>query len=211
MSQSEQIIEIFKSRTNLLKQLKEQGYNVEDYEGSNIAEVNSMFIEKQLDMLVTNKKKNQKTYVKYHLESGKSKSLRINHIQECIDDLMGAENILEKKDNIIIIIKDEPNESLIKSVKNIWEQQGVFVILYFIKRLQFNLLEHELVPKHSILTETEAKEFREKYNIKDNTQLPDISRFGPVALAIGMRPGDICRIERPSKTSIKSLFYRICS
>ena len=211
MSQSEQIIEIFKSRTNLLKQLKEQGYNVEDYEGSNIAEVNSMFIEKQLDMLVTNKKKKQKTYVKYHLESGKSKSLRINHIQECIDDLMGAENILEKKDNIIIIIKDEPNESLIKSVKNIWEQQGVFVILYYIKRLQFNLLEHELVPKHTILTETEAKEFREKYNIKDDTQLPDISRFGPVALAIGMRPGDICRIERPSKTSIKSLFYRICS
>ena len=209
MSQSEQIIEIFKSRTNLLKQLKEQGYNVEDYEGSNIAEINSMFMEKQLDMLVS--KKNQKTYVKYHLESGKSKSLRINHIQECIDDLIGAENILDKKDNIIIIIKDEPNESLIKSVKNIWEQQGVFVILYFIKRLQFNLLEHDLVPKHTILTDTEAKEFREKYNIKHDTQLPDISRFSPVSLAIGMRPGDICRIERPSKTSIKSLFYRICS
>ena len=105
MSQSEQIIEIFKSRTNLLKQLKEQGYNVEDYEGSNIAEVNSMFIEKQLDMLVTNKKKNQKTYIKYHLESGKSKSLRSNHIQECIDDLMGAENILEKKIILLLLLK----------------------------------------------------------------------------------------------------------
>ena len=100
---------------------------------------------------------------------------------------------------------------MIKSVKNIWEQQGVFVILYYIKRLQFNLLEHELVPKHTILTETEAKEFREKYNIKDDTQLPDISRFGPVALAIGMRPGDICRIERPSKTSLNRCFYGICS
>ena len=210
MSQSEKIIEVFKARTNILKQLKTQGYNVEDYEGSNISEVNSMFIEKQLDMLVTNPKTQQRTYVKYHLESGKSKSLRNNHIQDCIDDLFN-EDILEKKDNIIIIIKDEPNESLIKSVKNIWEQQGVFVILYYIKRLQFNLLEHELVPRHTILSNTEVKEFKEKFNIKDDRQMPDISRFSPVALAIGLRPGDICKIERPSKTSIKTLFYRICS
>jgi len=210
MSQSEKIIEVFKARTNILKQLKTQGYNVEDYEGSNISEVNSMFIEKQLDMLVTNPKTQQRTYVKYHLESGKSKSLRNNHIQDCIDDLFN-EDILEKKDNIIIIIKDEPNESLIKSVKNIWEQQGVFVILYYIKRLQFNLLEHELVPRHTILSHSEVKEFKEKFNIKDDKQMPDISRFSPVALAIGLRPGDICKIERPSKTSIKTLFYRICS
>ena len=210
MSQSEKIIEVFKARTNILKQLKTQGYNVEDYEGSNISEVNSMFIEKQLDMLVTNPKTQQRTYVKYHLESGKSKSLRNNHIQDCIDDLFN-EDILEKKDNIIIIIKDEPNESLIKSVKNIWEQQGVFVILYYIKRLQFNLLEHELVPRHTILSNTEVKEFKEKFNIKDDRQMPDISRFSPVALAIGLRPGDICKIERPSKTSIKTLFDRICS
>ena len=38
-----------------------------------------------------------------------------------------------------------------------------------------------------------------------------IFQDGPVAQAIGMRPGDMCRITRPSKTSIQTLFYRICS
>ena len=66
MAQSNQIIEIFKARGNLLKQLSKQGFNVEDYEGSNINEVNLMFLEKQMDMLVTNPKTSQKTYVKYH-------------------------------------------------------------------------------------------------------------------------------------------------
>uniref|UniRef100_A0A6C0C0B0 RNA polymerase subunit H/Rpb5 C-terminal domain-containing protein n=1 Tax=viral metagenome TaxID=1070528 RepID=A0A6C0C0B0_9ZZZZ len=211
MAQSNQIIEIFKARENLLKQLSSQGFDVEDYEGSNINEVNLMFLEKQMDMLVTNPKTKQKTYVKYHLEKGKSKSLRVANIQDFIEDLFHLENILERKDNLIIITKDEPNESLIKSVKNIWEQQNVYIILYNIKRLQFNILDHELVPRHTILSEEDAKKMREKYNIERDSQIPDISRFGPVTLAIGMRPGDICEVERPSRTSIKTMFYRICS
>ena len=50
-----------------------------------------------------------------------------------------------------------------------------------------------------------------KYNIVNIKQLPDISRFDPVAQAIGMRPGDVCCIERPSKTAIISKYYRLCT
>ena len=49
-----------------------------------------------------------------------------------------------------------------------------------------------------------------KYNITDKVQFPDISRFDPVARAIGLRPGQLCHIIRPSKTSIKANYYRIC-
>ncbi len=51
---------------------------------------------------------------------------------------------------------------------------------------------------------------RTKYNIMNDTQLPEISRFDPVAKAICIRPGEVCEIIRPSKTSIKSTYYRIC-
>ena len=44
----------------------------------------------------------------------------------------------------------------------------------------------------------------------DDNQLPEISRFDPVAQAIGMRPGNICEIIRPSKTAIYAPYYRIC-
>tara|TARA_Y100000591_G_C21628966_1_gene591766 strand:- start:344 stop:847 length:504 start_codon:yes stop_codon:yes gene_type:complete len=166
-----------------------------------------MFNTKQLDMLVENPTTGKKAYVKFHL----SKSLRNNNIQEYIEDLFNLDNILKKSDDLIIVLKDEPNDSLIKIVKNILEQQNIFIILYNIKRLQFNILEHELVPSHRVLSEKEASDIKKKYNIKDDSQIPDISRFSPVSLAIGIRPGDMCEIMRPSKTAIMAPFYRICS
>jgi len=75
-----------------------------------------------------------------------------------------------------------------------------------IKSLQFNILEHELVPPHRVLNEDESRQIRLKYNIMNDTQVPDISRFSSVAIAIGLRPGDMCEIIRPSKTSISSPF-----
>lgn len=207
MSQSSEITEVFKARDNILKQLEFQGFDTGDYSGSNINEVNGMYNSKQLDMLVEIKKTNQKAYVKFHL----GKSLRLSNIQEYIEDLFNLENILKTSDNLIIILKDEPNDSLIKIVKNIWEQQNIFIILYYIKRLQFNIIDHQLVPSHKVLTRKESDNIKKKYNIRDNSQLPDISRFSPVALAIGLRPGDMCEILRPSKTAIMAPFYRICS
>jgi DNA-directed RNA polymerase subunit H (RpoH/RPB5) len=207
MSQSSEITEVFKARDNILKQLEFQGFDTSDYSGSNINEVNGMYNSKQLDMLVEIKKTNQKAYVKFHL----GKSLRLSNIQEYIEDLFNLENILKTSDNLIIILKDEPNDSLIKIVKNIWEQQNIFIILYYIKRLQFNIIDHQLVPSHKVLTREESDNIKKKYNIQDNSQLPDISRFSPVALAIGLRPGDLCEIMRPSKTAIMAPFYRICS
>ena len=50
----------------------------------------------------------------------------------------------------------------------------------------------------------------EKYNLMQRTQFPEISRFDPVARVIGLRPGQICKITRPSKTAIESNYYRVC-
>ena len=60
------------------------------------------------------------------------------------------------------------------------------------------------------MNEDEVKNIMIKYNISDKNQFPDISRFDPVSRAIGLRPGQVCHISRPSKTAIKSDYYRIC-
>ena len=206
MAQSGHIIQIFKSRQNVLALLEEQGYNTDEYNGASINEVHAMFTEKQMDMLVKTKL-GKKAYIKYHL----AKSLRANNIYEYIEDLLNLESILTKDDDLIIIIKDEPNDSLIKVLKNIWEQEKIFITVFNIARLQFNILKHELVPKHIVLNNDEIKSFKEKYHITNNNQIPEISRFSPVALALGMRPSQICKIIRPSRTAINSDFYRICS
>ena len=96
-------------------------------------------------------------------------------------------------------------------MKQIWEEEGIFIVLFNIDRLQYNILEHDYVPKHVVIDEEEVNMIKDKYNIMDNNQLPKISRFDPVAMAIGIRPSEICKIIRPSKTAIETNYYRICS
>jgi len=203
---------IHNSRTNLVRLMKNLDYNVKDYESFTNSEVNSMFQNKQLDMLLEKNEEDPKTkrknkiYIRYYL----AKTFRPQNIQELIDDLYNLEEILTKDDTLLIITKDEPNETLVNAVKHIWEQDGIFIVIQSIKRLQFYILDHILVPPHRILNEDEAKQIKMKYNINDPSQIPEISRFDPVSLAICIRPGQMCEIIRPSKTAIQAKYYRIC-
>jgi DNA-directed RNA polymerase subunit H (RpoH/RPB5) len=207
MAQSGHIIQIYKSRITILELLSAQGYNVSDYQSFTINEVHSMYNSSQLDMLLKKNDESKKVYIVYHL----AKTLSHANVTSYIDDLYNIEKVLTKKDDLIIIMKDEPNESITKIIKNIWEQEEIYINIFNIKRLQFNILNHVLVPPHTVLTKEEADEVKKKFNITDNSQLPDISRFGPVAQAICIRPGEICKVQRNSLSAITSDFYRICS
>ena len=50
-----------------------------------------------------------------------------------------------------------------------------------------------------------------KFNIEDDSQMPQISRFDPVARAILLRPEEVCKIIRYTNASYITEFYRICS
>lgn len=203
---------VYTSRNIILDLMGKQGYNVEDYANFSVSEVNSMKQNNQLDMLLEKKEEDQvtkrknKLYIRYYL----GKTIRPANLQEMIDDLFNLEEILKKEDTLFIIIKDEINETLTNELKHIWERDGIFIVIENIKRLQFNILNHTLVPKHEVMPETEVLEVMKKYNITDKTQFPDISRFDPVSRAIGLRPGQLCKITRYSKTAIETFYYRIC-
>lgn len=209
---SSQISSIYTSRNIVLDLMKRQGYNVDDYDKFSINEVNTMKLNNQLDMLLekneedeTTKRKN-KIYIKYYL----GKMIRPANIQEMVDDLFNLEVILTKDDALFIIIKEDMNETLINELKHIWEKDGIFIIIQNIKRLQFNILDHILVPNHRVMKNSEVSEIMTKYNILDMSQFPDISRFDPVSQVIGLRPGQVCEITRSSKTAIESKYYRVC-
>jgi len=207
------ISSIYNSRKTILELMEKQGYNINDYANFSISEVNSMKQNNQLDMLletsedyITPDNPKKKIYIRYYLGVRPAPK----NIQEMIDDLFVLSETLKKTDTLFIIIKDEPNETLINEMKHIWESENIFIVIESIKRLQFNILNHVLVPKHTIITETQVNDVMKRYNITDKIQFPDISRFDPVAKVIGLRPGQVCKIIRPSKTSIEANYYRIC-
>jgi DNA-directed RNA polymerase subunit H (RpoH/RPB5) len=206
MSSSE-ISSIYKSRNIILELMESQNYIITDYLGFSISEVNIMYTTKQLDMLLTKTDGSRKIYIKYFL----LKALRINYIDEMIEDLFYTEEVLSKKDTLLIITKEEVNETIQNHLKQVWEQDKVFIIVITLKKLQFNILKHTLVPPQKIISAEEVEIVKLKYNIMENSQWPEISRFDPVMLVIGIKPGEICEIIRPNKCSIVEKYYRICT
>jgi DNA-directed RNA polymerase subunit H (RpoH/RPB5) len=206
------ISSVYKARKTILELMDKQGYNVDDYSNFSINEVNSMKQNNQLDMLLEKKEENPSTkrknkiYIRFYL----TKMIRPANIQEMIDDLFNLEEILTKDDTLFIVSKDEMNETIINELKHIWEKDRIFIVIENIKRLQYNILNHTLVPEHTIVSDEQVDGVMKKYNIKNKNEFPDISRFDPVARVIGMRPGNVCKIIRPSKTAITTDYYRVC-
>lgn len=202
------ISQIYKSRKTVLELMNKQEFDISGYANFSISEINAMKQNNQLDMLLESKpeKSGNKIYIRYYL----AKTIRPTNINEMIDDLFVLTETLKKTDTLYIIIKDNVNETLINELKHIWERDGIFIIIESIKCLQFNILNHILVPSHNVMKESDVNDVMIKYNIRDKIQFPDISRFDPVARAIGLRPGQVCNIVRASKTAIKTNYYRIC-
>ncbi len=76
------------------------------------------------------------------------------------------------------------------------------------EKKKFNILDHELVPEHIVLSKEEAEEVLKKFNVKPE-QLPKILTTDPVVKAIGAKKGDIIKVIRRSKTALKSVVYRL--
>ena len=206
-SKSNRILNIFKSRKNILDILFDQEYNISEYETFTINEIDAMYSNTQLDMLINHNSNSRKIYIKYYLTA---KQIRPQNLEDIIEDLFTIENVLTKDDTLVIIIEDEPNATILTKLKYLYDHDGIFVVIHNIRRLQYNLLKHRLVPECNLLDEKEKQELMQKYNINKPMDLPEISRFDPQALVMCLRPGDICRFERNSATAMTYNYYRIC-
>ena len=72
---------------------------------------------------------------------------------------------------------------------------------------KFTILDHELVPKHILLTKEEKRQLLEQLKVRPE-QLPWIRASDPVAKLIGAKPGDIVKIIRKSPTAGETVAYR---
>lgn len=199
------ISNLYKSRKILLEQLQSRGFNTSEYMDFSISEIYILYKNDQLNMHLTNSK-GSSVFVKYNI----TKNLNSTVINDDIEFLYNAEKKLKPSDQLIYIIKGEPNDTMMNVLKEVYIQQSIFITIYNLERLLFNILEHTMVPKHNILSEEEKQLVMKEYNIKNDREFPEISRFDPVAIAIGLRPRQVCEILRPSKTTIYTKYYRIC-
>ena len=206
---SQTISKIFTSRKIILDLAKERGFDTSDYDDFTINEVLVLHNNKQLDMLLEKpigQEKTKKIYYKYHL----GPKLRVPHVCDYIEDLFTIEEILTPEDDLIIICKDEPNDALKNALNMEYNKNGYFTNIYNLHNYLYNILNNNLVPKHEVIDNYKREEVEKEYNIINNSQWPEISRYDPVALAIGLRPGHVVEITRNSPTALETKYYRLC-
>ena len=205
---SQTISKLFSSRKIILDLAKKRGYDVEDYENFTINEIQILKENKQLDMLLEKVEEGEtkKIYYKYHLVT----KLRGPHVQDYIEDLYQIEEMLSFDDNLVIVTKDEPNPTLKNLLRMEFTQNKYYVNVYNYHNYLYNVLNNDLVPDHTIISDERKKELAQEYNIISESQWPEISRFDPTALAIGLRPGQVTEINRKSPTALETKYYRLC-
>jgi DNA-directed RNA polymerase subunit H (RpoH/RPB5) len=208
---------LVKTRQNLIKMLKTRKMDVSSYENFNQEELKKMlhqslldksFITPEvgpLDMILKNRH-NTTTYVKYRLD--KIKTARA--IESFIEQIYKTQ--LKPNDNLVIIAHEKiniPGSSFETMLNNFYNQKGYFVQIISLTQLLINIVEHRDVPKHEVITDEEKKELLVKYYINESN-LPNILRDDPMAVYLGLTPGEVVRILRPSITSGTYISYRIC-
>jgi DNA-directed RNA polymerase subunit H (RpoH/RPB5) len=194
----------------MLEYLKNMNFDCSDYDNFSIEEVEVMKNQNQLDFKVT-KETGDACYVMYKLDSSlKQNMVKKNNIETFINEIFEDNIPIEKNDTLVIITTEYSQDSIHKIIKNIWENEQKYVVIMTLANLQYNILKHTFVPKHIKLSEEEKVDFYKKFNVQNDSQLPEISRFDAVAKIIFLRPGDVCKIIRYDKISYTNEYYRLC-
>jgi DNA-directed RNA polymerase subunit H (RpoH/RPB5) len=206
-----------KTRVNLLKMLKYRKIDVSAYETFNQEELKQMLHQSLLDKTFTNPEvgpldmivKNSDdsyTYVKYRLD--KIKTARA--IESFIEQIYNTQ--LKPMDKLILVAPERINiqgSSFETMLNNFYNQMGYYVQIISLPQLLIDIVNHRDVPHHEVISETEKKDLLEKYYIKQQN-LPVILRDDAMARYLGLRPGEVVKILRPSPTSGTYTSYRIC-
>lgn len=75
------------------------------------------------------------------------------------------------------------------------------------KEKSYNIFNHQIVPKHELLTKKDAEELMQEFHIQPH-QLPYLNASDPASQALHAEPGDIIRIVRKSATAGEVTVYR---
>jgi DNA-directed RNA polymerase subunit H (RpoH/RPB5) len=68
--------------------------------------------------------------------------------------------------------------------------------------------KHDIVPRHSKISDKEKKQLIEKYNIRSLKEFPKIYKNDPGLQGLNSKVGDIIKITRYGPTG-ESIYYRV--
>jgi len=114
-------------------------------------------------------------------------------------------------DDIIVVVNEPWHETFDKVSLNLWQTRRIRCAFFPIKQLVVNPARHVLVPRHVRLTVEETDAEMARWHITSKIQLPQIKMSDIQAKIMGLVPGDVIAVERPSQTAGVARILRNCS
>jgi len=212
-----EIVDIIRrSRLTLLEILEAKGYDITRYKKFGPFEIETMMTgdkEKTLRMdlervLEEGIQAPTKCRVEYAIPKVKN---RLAGFLSRLLDTEDGDPVDPKTTEIVVITLESIGDSFTTAALSLWNTQNLRIAFFDAHTLVSNPLNHVLVPKHEMLPSSEHAEFLKKYHLKTKMNLPMI-RFHEdiIARILGLVPGDIVKITRPSPQSGEYIHYRIC-
>lgn len=199
----DEITQSYNAFKTILELCEDRNYIVPaDYRDINFETFKYLYNNKKND-IYCDKHKNleKKIYIKF-INSNKIKP---NNIREFITNIT-TDYLSNEEDELIIILKTKPNNSILKIEK---EKDYKHSEILWLGTLQFNITKHNLVPKHSEVDKEELEKLLNTYNIPNIYHLPLISKDDVIVKYYNFKAGTVLKIERISQTSAIHRFYRI--
>lgn len=217
---------LLRSRTTVLEMLDARGYDVTPF---------SKITGEHLSKLITNEKA-LKIHVQHKTDKERSATVHyviVDKIKQSatngtlMDLLKGdAEDkkwqMESEKTEVIFLYKmgdsktgDAANaenlDAYDKFAYEAYKNHGYKIQFFPIQRLVNNPLKHVLQPKFEVLQKDQEDAVMKHWYIREKGQLPIIKFHNdPVARFLGLLPGNIVKITRPSPTAGEYITYRVC-
>lgn len=205
---------LYRSRKTLLEILKQDGYDTANYEQFGPWEIEAMVAGGQTALTMDLKRSVtepsepiQRCIVVYSLQKLKQ---RLPGFLSSIKD--GMEPPLDPATTeIVVIVLEDVADVFHATALGQWATNKQRVRFFKAHNLLFDPRTHILVPKHAKMPATEHADFLKQHYIRSKTNLPFIKfHEDMIARIMGLVPGDIVKITRPSPASGVYDMYRVC-
>jgi DNA-directed RNA polymerase subunit H (RpoH/RPB5) len=209
---------LFRSRQTLLQILAAKGYTTKPYEKFGPFEIETMASNTKesalrMDLERATEKEGAPTKCRVEYAIPRVKNRLKGYLEKLLESETGELLIDPKTTEVIVITLEAIGDSFHAAALKEWNKPDPLRICFFdANSLVSNPLNHVLVPKHEFFPEEKHAEFMKTRFIKSKYSLPVIKfHEDMIARILGLVPGDIVKITRPSPQAGEYIPYRVCT